>query len=183
MPIDLTKYDPSDLSETDVRSLVESMYTALDANERISELFAESDRRFSIRCLESLLDDSNLETVCNAAETLVFLEREKSIPRLAKLLEHEDEGVRGAACRFLSRLPSSEGEALLVKKLQEDASSNVRYIAADALGSIGDAVAVEALRQIIDTDTGRNFEGRSVSGCAQGAIQEITKRQGRRLRP
>ena len=117
MPINLTKYDPWDLSETDVRSLVESMYTALDANERISELFAESDRRFSIRCLESLLDDSNLETVCNAAETLVFLEREKSIPRLAKLLEHEDEeGVRGTACRFLSRLPSSEGEALLVKK-------------------------------------------------------------------
>ena len=178
MPIDLTRYDPSNLSADDIRSLVESMYSTLDANEKILQLFAEADRIFSGRCLQSLLGDSNLEVVGNAAEVFVFFQGQKSIPAIAKLLEHADDRIRGAMCTILARVPSAEAEALLVRRLQSDPSGNVRYCAADALRDIGGPSAIETLRQTAATDTGENFERRSVSGCAQQAIEDISEREG-----
>jgi HEAT repeat protein len=153
------------------------MYTALGANDRIRELFSKADRTLTVPSLEGLLDNHDLDAVCNAAEILLFLEGQKAIRIIAKLLEHEDEAVRGAACRILSGLRSAEVIALLVKRLQIDPAGGVRYVAADCLKDIGDMSVIEALRQCEKNDTGCNFEDRSVSDCARKAIEVILRRE------
>ena len=120
MPIDLSKYDPTRLSRSDVKSLVEAMYTTLDANERIRDLFHNANPDYVMPLLERVSEDQDPETACNAVEILIFLAKTKAIGWVARLLNNEDEAVRGAACGFLAQLPFPESISNLAIKTKTE---------------------------------------------------------------
>ena len=177
MKIDLGKFDSSKLKRDDVKILVERMYTTLDANEIIRGLFASADRTFIVSCLGGLSEDPNLDIACNAVEMLVSLEGTNAIHWVAKLLDNEDDLVRCAGCRLLSRLDCPEARAYLIQCLQNDKSGNVRFNAAESLEAIGDLSTIEVLNHAAESDCGTDFEGRPISERALRSIGTILRRQ------
>ena len=61
----------------------------------------------------------------------------------------------------------------LIERLQNDASADVRVVAAFALGKIGHKRSLSALNWAKDHDFSPDFEGRTVSEEAILAIDEI----------
>jgi hypothetical protein len=177
MNLDLSKYNLRLLSKDNVRGLVESMYTTLDANKKIRAFLLSADRKFVVSCLDELSNDSNAETACNAVELLVALEGIKGITWAAKLLKNEDESVRWAGCHLLSELDCMEAIDYLVQCLRTDPSGNVRFKAAEALATVGDLSTIAPLTRAAENDKGTDFEGRLIRERALRTVAVILARQ------
>jgi len=68
----------------------------------------------------------------------------------------------------------------LCQVLASDKDSDVRFIAAQSLGKVGDASAIPALEYAADHDIGTDYEGRPISDEAGKAIELIRTRLGQR---
>ena len=89
------------------------------------------------------------------------------------------EGWRWAYCEALSRFHDPRAIATLCKLLLEDPDPDIRYVAAESLGIIGDETAVEALKIARKNDKGRDFEGFPISKAAGQALRQIRRRKKR----
>jgi HEAT repeat protein len=83
---------------------------------------------------------------------------------------------RAFLCQELALHPSPRGITKLIDVLLNDKNANVRYSAAEALGDIGNAEALQALEHAVKNDKGKDFEGLPVAREAQRAIQNIRNR-------
>ncbi len=86
---------------------------------------------------------------------------------------------RLAYCEALSRFHDSRAIATLCKHLLEDPDPDMRYVAAESLGIIGDETAIEALEIARKNDKGRDFEGFPISKMAGKALRQIRSRNNR----
>src|SRR5271154_965736 len=120
MGLDFSKYDPLSLDKQRARSLLESMYTTLDANDRIVEFLRLVDPTLSLSLLDELSQDPDPEISCRAVELLVRIEGAKALKWVGGLLGNRDELSRGAACSLLSELDSAESRSYLVRALETD---------------------------------------------------------------
>jgi HEAT repeat protein len=175
MPLDLSKYELSRLTAQDVKSLVASMCTTLDANEKVRDVLAAAPRPFVVECLHSLARHPDRGIRCNAVEMLVVLEGAPAVEWIDVLLNDEDLNIRCAGCRLLAFIECDASIERLIRCLHSDPAGDVRYLAADGLELIGDSSALPALKKACD-DGGTDFEGRPIRRLALRAIEAISRR-------
>ena len=92
---------------------------------------------------------------------------------LTEVLASQDAVWRCAACRVLLDFPGEASSALLARVLLTDSDPNVRLLAADALRTVGTENAIPALQHAILYDKGEDYEGFTVAGTAQEALNSL----------
>ena len=102
-----------------------------------------------------LLDDKKtpLKTVRNVLKTMRYLKEPRFVPMVVKALGHSDAGIRAEAALVLTVFGAQEAERELITALS-DADKNVRYMSADALGTLKSDAAKAAIaeRKKVETD-------------------------------
>ncbi|HET7274871.1 MAG TPA: HEAT repeat domain-containing protein [Longimicrobiaceae bacterium] len=98
--------------------------------------------------LEAALADSSANVAAAAADALGVLADERSIPALAEASRSEDAWVRNAAIVALGQSRAPTSIPALIAALREPSGV---YAAAAALGEIGDARGLEALRTVLES--------------------------------
>jgi HEAT repeats len=91
-------------------------------------------------------------------------------------LSDNAEAWRWHLCGVLSNFNYENSIYPLIKVLLEDDDPDTRFMAAFALGKIGDERAIDPLKHAKINDTGRDYEGRRVSTMAEESIVFIRKR-------
>jgi len=106
-----------------------------------------------IRALESQVRGRSEYSVVRAfaADRLGRLGDSRAIPHLIEMRDDPEEQVRSNVIQALSWLQAREAEGFLVESLK-DSSPLLRMGAASALGRIGAAEAIPALRDAVDSD-------------------------------
>jgi HEAT repeat protein len=134
------------------------------------------DRKPTAESLLRVLGNGDVELRCDAAEALMWIDPKQGTEIVLSLLSDLDATVRWNACGLLYDFGDHRATPRLVEVLRDDAESDVRLIAAHALGRVGDLSAVPFLRHAARVDTGQDYEGRRVSEAAQEAIESIQRR-------
>ncbi|MFA4878111.1 MAG: HEAT repeat domain-containing protein [Methanoregula sp.] len=101
-----------------------------------------------IRGLIRLLDDRNPDTQWKAADALGSL-GEAACDPLLKILEFPKMHVRLGAIEALGDIRSHRSVEPVIRRLREDKDNEVRFVAALALGQIGDERALPALEDAL----------------------------------
>lgn len=100
------------------------------------------------------------------------LEERKDVQGLMKALQHEDTRIWGEASGALIEIGEPAVEPLILAL--KDVNPRVRWIAAAALGEIGDARAVEPLVNAITTDPERDVRWHAVDSLGKiGDVRAI----------
>lgn len=144
--------------------------------------FESSIRELGLMDRQSVLDvlggliveDPNPEIRGNASTCLLKLAGASAVPQVLPLLDHPDQSLRWHVCGLLHDFGDERAVPNLAKVLLEDPEPKVRIVAAWALEKHGDLRALPALHHAADTDTGADWEGRTVADAARGAIERIT---------
>jgi len=126
-----------------------------------------------------LLEDESASVRMWATSALAHKDDPGVIDPLLKRLEDEDQRVREAVIGSLSSYQGIEGINRAIKpliSLLADSSSNVRYMAAEILGYIGDKEVLSVLEGIQATDLEIAYLGHPVSKAATEAINNIKER-------
>lgn len=138
------------------------------------------ERQETMRELGELFAHENQDTVCDAARITMMLDSKQGTKAVVSLMKHPSGTVRWCACSlfhdYASACDLGDGVVLkeLVNALLADQKDNVRLMAADALGNIGDLAALPALQHAAENDKGEDWEGRTVADAARRAIERIT---------
>jgi hypothetical protein len=83
---------------------------------------------------------------------------------------------RISCCRQLSAFRDPRAVQALCAALLSDEDPDVRFAAAEALGEVGDATALEALERAAQRDTRENFESRPIAEVARTSIERTKAR-------
>jgi HEAT repeat protein len=141
----------------------------------IAELVS-SNRDFVIESLRNLLKDPDPTMRSDAAEALLRVDAKVGTEAVLILLDDADSAVRWNTCGLLYDFGTERATSRLLELLCKDPEPDVRLIAADALGNLGDLSAVPGLRDAEQFDRGEDHEGRQVSEAAKEAIESILDR-------
>ncbi len=76
---------------------------------------------------------------------------------LLDLINLSSPSWRAAYCEELSRFHDARAITQLCEMLEDDSDPDLRYVAAESLGKMGDATAVEALEYAQKHDKGKNM--------------------------
>lgn len=125
-----------------------------------------------MQCLHE--PDPNMRS--DAAEALLLVDGSRSVGIVLPLLADNVASVRWHVCGLLHDFGDEKITPQLVTVLQSDAEPFVRMAAAYALGGVGAASAIDALRYAHEHDKGTDYEGRRVCDVAADAIEEILSR-------
>ncbi len=128
--------------------------------------------------LISLLDNAErAETRAAAAYVLGFGRFSSARTSLEQVLgnTNEEASVRGHAAEALAYIQGRESVDVLLKHL-EDRDPGVRYWCTFALGQIGDAKALPALKHLADRVGDQSYEKHSLRAEVLDAIAEINQR-------
>lgn len=134
------------------------------------------DRESSIRLLTEMLHGTDSELKCDAAEALLRIDPDQTMEFVLPLLADADSNVRWNTCGLLHDFGDRRATSGLVTVLEGDPETDVRYIAACALGRVGDRSVIPVLRKAQVHDDGEDREGRRVRIAAGEAIEEIMSR-------
>lgn len=134
------------------------------------------DKESTIESLLNLLRDADGDVRCDAAEALMRIDSKLGTEAVLPLLADPDADVRWHTCGLLYDFGDERAAQRLIEVLRNDPEGYVRFFAADALGKIGDLLAVPSLRHATQFDTGQDHEGRRVSEAAKEAIESILAR-------
>ncbi|MFN8635251.1 MAG: HEAT repeat domain-containing protein [Chloroflexota bacterium] len=85
-------------------------------------------------------------------------------------------------CERLASFQDPRVIPALCQILEYDEDPDVRFVAAEQLGEIGDVTVIRPLERAASLDHGEDFEGRLVSDAAQEAIRAIRSRVERNQR-
>lgn len=108
-----------------------------------------------------------------AGELLIWTYREKAAAFILKLLDDQNEYVRGETAKQLALLRCDQCLAQLISLATDDASAFVRGCAARGLGGQDQASAIPVLIDILDHDLEECANGHSPSSCAATALDEM----------
>jgi HEAT repeat protein len=131
------------------------------------------DRQITVHTLQEMLGHPNDKLRYYASDMLLELEPGASLEALLPLLQDHDKHLRYNLCTKLCYFGNSRAVDALIHVLNKDQSSDVRLMAAVALGRIGDPRAVLALQQAVTDDFECDFQGEPISYAAARAIQNI----------
>jgi HEAT repeat protein len=123
-----------------------------------------------------MLTDPDPEMQGYAARALVEIAPERASKLIVPLLESPEPILREDICGLLSKCGDEKAVAPLMEVLQNDRDADVRFLAAFALGKIGDRRAIPALEWARRHDDGMDFDGHPVRNAAEDAINEILAR-------
>jgi hypothetical protein len=123
-----------------------------------------------------MLTSEHPETRGYGAEMVLRSDRQRGVPLILPLLSDPLEGVRAEVCSLLHDLGDARAVDSLTKVLREDSSPTVRYLATDALETVGDERALPALEWAAQHDEGTDWEGRPIAWSANTAKQSIQER-------
>ncbi len=104
--------------------------------EALRQLSDSGNRRFAVAVRQSLTD-ADTEVIAQATETYCALERERAVPQILRLLDHEDVRVQAAAIAGMIRHGGLEGVLEATSRLKDMLQSpeeSVRVQAALVLG-------------------------------------------------
>lgn len=141
----------------------------LDAAHRLRAL----DRLQVIKGLRSRLSHEVSEVRCMAAEALMKVCGSEGLQFILRLLADQDSTVRWCAAGISHDFSDVRAVPDLIRVVTGDPEADVRLVAAQALGRIGDATALGALRTVAEHDLGEDYEGRKVAAAAAEAIEQI----------
>jgi SUKH-4 immunity protein/HEAT repeats len=126
--------------------------------------------------LSKLVRSEDQDTRCRAATAMAKLDPTEFRKELLELLDHPDGVTRWHATGLLYDVGDVHAVPRVLRALVEDVDPNVRVIAANALGRIGDQSCLAALRNVATQDEGKDAQEHTVRESALGAIYEIEKR-------
>ena len=110
----------------------------------ITALGRAGDQSVVMPLIESLTDTSPTARVC-AAEALGWLQDSRAVPLLLQTLHDPEPLVRSGCLTALAQMPASKLIVDHVIALLHDQDAYVRQSAVEALGSLGDPAAFEAI--------------------------------------
>lgn len=116
------------------------------AARRLGEL---KDPTRAVEPLLQALQHRSSQVRANAAQSLGKLGDERGVEPLIQALQDPDFFVRAQAARALGELRDPSATIPLIQQLQYEQHANPRSAAAWALGQIGDALAVDALLEVM----------------------------------
>jgi HEAT repeat protein len=166
--------------QNSLRSILNTMASGnMTGNERLS---AKKDLlKYNLDLLEVdlllLTTDPDTGIQEQAIHLLLELDAEKYIDTALQMLDSDDETLRGSICYTLLadlRL-DSRATPILSKLLIQSTSSDVRWLAAAALGKTKDQNALPALEYAVIHDEGVNYEGDSVRDMAKTSLAILGK--------
>jgi HEAT repeat protein len=149
-----------------------------DARDAAIKTFFEMDQETVIGVLTSLSRSSDPELRCDSSEVLLRISARKTLPIVLPLLNDTDRSVRWHTCGLMHDFGDDRATAALTALLLNDSDGSIRFIAAWALGAVGGATAIPALKQAVALDIGTDPEGRRVADEAAEAIAAIASRLG-----
>ncbi len=108
-----------------------------------------------------------------AGELLIWVRRENAAPFILKLLNDENEFVRGETARTLSQMRCDSCLQRLIELATTDCSPFVRGCAVSGLGGQNPIKSIPVLIEILDNDHEACETGHTPSGCAATALDEM----------
>ena len=123
--------------------------------------------------LMRLMDDADDGVQCEAINALLKWGGSAYLDMILPRMECDSEVVREYVCGVLGDLGDKRAVAPMAKALLNDPSADVRWLAANSLGMIGNLEALSALEHARAYDPYVNWEGRSVREVAAQAIDSI----------
>ncbi len=153
------------VSEAAMNALVEIGGTAVVA--AVTPLLRDREARLRNRAIEilissgegatapvsELLTDSDDDVVKFAVDILCEIKDPASVAGVAKLLEHPNANVRGAAVLYMGRA-RPYGAATYITTALDDKEQWVRFSAVEALGLLGDTRYIDPLLEILRVERG-----------------------------
>lgn len=85
-----------------------------------------------------------------AADALTRIDPKQGFERLKFLLNDPDPYIRAAVIYLLGRIDAPAIASLLIPRFRFDPNSQVRRVAAEVLGTNGDATAIPVLRSVVE---------------------------------
>lgn len=152
---------------------IKNLHSGLGAYDRSMSELRSIDRDDVVEELRRLLVNAAPEMRSNAAEALAQIDSNLAVPLILPLLEDADSDVRWNTCGLLHDFGDSRATSALVNALKCDSQPDVRFLAACALGRVGDRSAIPAINRVIENDDGKDREGRSVRTAAAVALEGI----------
>lgn len=137
------------------------------------------DRAKTIEEIVKGINHSIPEIRCQAIELLILM-NDELIPKI--LLPIFQDPVDFVRYNLLNDLINYDRLSVgfvnpLMNLLHSDPDSDVRFLAATALGIIGDSRAIPSLIQARENDFETDYEGESVSRAADIALKKMSKNQ------
>ena len=126
--------------------------------------------------LEEMARDPSEELRSRALTAMLKVWPDRAERLATQLLRDPDPMVRVKAIYALRKIDSRPAAPLITKLLSTDPEELVRSWAAFALGQIGDASALPALRAAAERDQGTDHEGRPIRETATNSISMIESR-------
>ena len=138
-------------------------------------------RRYDVETLKkaisSIFTSGNAQLRIYAIEAIPYLvPRELMIELLIPCLHDERVVVRWKSCKMLQQHPAPRATMPLMELLRKEKNPDIRVVAADALGKIGNTQAISVLTDAIKNDKGKDFGGKSVAKIARVSIAAIKER-------
>lgn len=124
----------------------------------------------------NLYSENNIEILAYMTEMIVEKKVKNRSDLILPLIQSPDAALRLHICGLLGNCEGKIAVEGLVDRLRKDEDANVRVMAAQALGRVGDIRATSYLIWSRDYDFSLDKDGWSVSVIAAKAIVEIEKR-------
>lgn len=125
-----------------------------------------------------LNDSSNSVIQSRAFKGLLALENFDRVRFLMEYFDSATGGWRSACVRNMSQFHDHRIVDKLTQILLGDDDENIRFIAAETLGKVGDRTAIEALNYASTHDLGEDFEGFTIAEEARKSLELILLRNG-----
>jgi HEAT repeat protein len=162
----------------DLERVVTELFDRYTWAEDIDDLIADlKTGRYGdpIPYLASFLQNPDTALQSYALNAMLAIDEEHALDYVLPLLS--DPRRQFAICCWLARAGVSKRAVLpLTEVLRSSPDANARYMAAAALGEMGDERAIDTLTQAVQQDTGHNHEGSSIRDMAASALAAITSR-------
>ena len=138
-------------------------------------------RQFEVKTLCDALSDifayAETDLRLTALDALPFIvPAQEMTGLLIGCLSDPRSSVRWTACKIFQRCPDPEAIPNLIHLLEQDENPTVRFMAAELLCEFGDERALAALSNVVENDSGKDYEGRTVAEAAREAINSIQER-------
>jgi HEAT repeat protein len=124
---------------------------ALEGNRIALEALIGCQDKFATPILINLLSDNDLYEREFAIDALEKLKDRRAVPTLIEAIDSQDEYIWHSAILILGLIKDVRAVDPLIHRLNFDTRPGVKYIAAKALGQIGDKKAVSHLINLLGT--------------------------------
>jgi HEAT repeat protein len=172
----IDEFDLAAPTKEKIAALLQLMHTGKGAGEKVVQKLRRAEPTVIDDILIAMQKDADPDLRYLAVEALFGLRASSAVEAISQLLKDEFVGNRCAACRFIMEMKNPWLSPLLLDRLQKDPEGSVRYIAATALGAIGDSSALRGLGDAAEQDAGTDHEGRPISERAARSIADIKAR-------